>query len=519
MNGEQHHVVMVASENDALIGGKAGGVGDVIRGLPNALAALGWQVTVITPAYGFLHKNNPSKLHSTVRFPFYGRTYEGEIWSACAQQPVDGVSHFVFEHADIRGEPIYVNDPPETPFRRDATKYALFCSAVGVFLKTIKTPYILHLHDWHAATLLLLRELHEDFYHMRGVKTIFTIHNLAIQGTRPMQGDESSMESWFPELFRNQSWVASWKDHRYEVPCYTPMAVGIRCSDAINTVSPNYAEEILKPGDPAVGFHGGDGLEDLLQGVKDRQRLFGILNGCDYGNSDPPKKSFGELCDLIKREFTRQNDKEQIPMLAEVLRRIDRFKADVPKVVLTSVTRIVEQKVRLMLAKTGRAGTALDKILDKLEEYGGLYIVLGTGTPEFGHKLSEVFKRHERFIFINGYSSSVAEALYANGTLFLMPSIFEPCGISQMLAMREGQPCVVHRVGGLRDTVIDNMNGFSFSGRSVKEKAENFVQTVERAVKICVGDPQLWKSFQEEAARARFTWKASAKKYVGLMYC
>ena len=223
-----NHIIMVASENDALIGGKVGGVGDVIKGLPRALAALGWSVTVIVPGYGYLHKTNPSRQISTVRFPFCGKTHRAEVWHVEGQEYNDSIMHLAIEHPGVRGDPIYFNDPPETPFKQDATKYALFCSAVGQFLKGIPTPYTLHLHDWHTATLLFLRELHPAFSHLKGVRTAFTIHNLAIQGTRPMQGDDSSVGTWFPELFRKKEWITGWKDHRYEVPCYNPMAVGIR---------------------------------------------------------------------------------------------------------------------------------------------------------------------------------------------------------------------------------------------------------------------------------------------------
>ena len=225
------HVIMLASENDALRGGKVGGIGDVVRDLPRALANVGWRVTVVIPSYGFLHKENPSKLRETVVFPFGGKKMRGELWEVTAREPNDRITHFVFEHPDVRGEPIYFNDPPDHVFARDATKYALFCSAVGQFLLRQQSPFVLHLHDWHTATLFLLRELHPEFSGLKGTKTVYTIHNLSIQGTRPMRGSYATVERWFPKLFTDSSWVSTWKDSRYKDAAYTPMAIGIRRAD------------------------------------------------------------------------------------------------------------------------------------------------------------------------------------------------------------------------------------------------------------------------------------------------
>ncbi|HZY10853.1 MAG TPA: glycogen/starch synthase, partial [Bacteroidota bacterium] len=253
-------VVIVASENGALRGGKAGGLGDVVRDLPKALGKLGWRISVISPAYGFLHRENTSKFRSRISFPFGGREEHGDFFEVTVEDHAQNVRYFVFEHPSVSGNPIYVNDPPNEPFKTDALKYALFCSAVGQFLKTIHRPYVLHLHDWHASTLLLLRELHPEFNHLKGIKTAFTIHNLAIQGTRPMRNHASSVESWFPELFVDSEWIHRWRDPRYEEPCYCPMAVGIQYADKVNTVSASYAKEILMPS-TSLGFYAGEGLE------------------------------------------------------------------------------------------------------------------------------------------------------------------------------------------------------------------------------------------------------------------
>ena len=114
--------------------------------------------------------------------------------------------------------------------------------------------------------------------------------------------------------------------------------------------------------------------------------------------------------------------------------------------------------------------------------------------------------------------TALSEKLYAAGDLFLMPSSFEPCGISQMLAMRAGQPCVVHGVGGLKDTVEDGRTGFVFGGASVAEQAENFVQAVSGALKIKQEHPEKWRAIRDNAAAERFTWEAAAKAYMEKLY-
>ena len=122
MNAPRRELIMLASENDALTGGKVGGVGDVVRDLPVALSPLGWNTTVIIPAYGFLHKENPSQLVSSIQFPFAGKSTTGELYQVTPKEPVQGVTHLVFEHAEIRGEPLYCNDPPGETFYATASR-------------------------------------------------------------------------------------------------------------------------------------------------------------------------------------------------------------------------------------------------------------------------------------------------------------------------------------------------------------------------------------------------------------
>jgi starch synthase len=517
MTGTTRNIIMIASENDALKGGKVGGVGDVVRDLPVALASLGWKTTVVIPSYGFLHTDNPSRFLKSIQFPFSGKTLTGDLYEVTPRRPVTGVTHLVFEHPELRGEPVYFNDPPDQTFARDASKYALFCSAIGRYLRDVTPDSILHLHDWHAATLLLLQRLHPDFRHLAAFKTVFTIHNLSIQGSRPMKGQHATVQHWFPELFGETSWISDWKDPRYKDPTYTPMVVGIRFAEKLNTVSPSYAVEILQASDHARGFYGGEGLESLLRQSNADHRLFGILNGAEYPTGkDKSRMSWQELCGLMEKELRRVLNKSDFHPI--VLQRIESVRELNPAILLTSVTRVVEQKIKLLFEKSSRGRFAIDEIHSFLEKYNGAYVFIGTGTSDYEQKLIETVGRCRRFIFINVYSAPVSEALYANGTIFMMPSSFEPCGISQMIAMREGQPCVVHAVGGLKDTVIDGVNGFQFSGSTLQEQVDNLIETTEKAIRTAAEDSAGWKKICKEASEAQFTWEKSARQYSNLLY-
>ena len=510
---------MLASENDTLRGGKVGGVGDVLRDLPRALASRGWRSTVIVPSYGFLHRDNAATLRGTVSFPFAGKEEQAEVWDATPGTEREGVTILVVHHGGIGGEPIYYNDPSKEAFSRDAAKYALFCSAAGQYCREIAGEYRLHLHDWHTGILFLLREVHPRFAHLKGVKTAFTIHNLAIQGTRPITGPGSTVEQWFPELFPGASWIPSWRDPRYDEICFTPMAAGIRCADHVNTVSPGYAAEILLPSDHAKGFYGGEGLEGLLGEVSRGDGLSGILNGTEYADAGAePRLSFDSLCTLMAEEVALWNSRHPDPLHSLALGRIEALRSRPPSVVLTSITRVVEQKIRLLFERGTGGKPAVEEIIALLEDRDGLYIIQGSGIAEYEAILESLFRNSGRLLFLKGYSERLARALFRNGSLFLMPSSFEPCGIGQMVAMREHQPCLVHAVGGLKDTVLDGVNGFTFAGDTLTSQADGFAAAVHRALALFFESPNQWQEVTAAAGAARFTWEKAARQYTERVY-
>lgn len=512
---------MLAAENDALAGAKVGGIGDVVRHLPPALAALGCRVTVLTPAYGSLANRPGAERLAALKVGFGGSAQHVELYQVPGRQSQDDIRHWVLEHPLFavcgRGR-IYCDDPPSRPFARDASKFALFCAAAAetVLAGLCGTPQVIHLHDWHAALLLLLRRYHPAFHALQHMRCVYTIHNLALQGVRPLTGDPSALTEWYPDVDYDHAVVADprWPD------CINPLAVGIRLADAVHVVSPSYAEEILRPSAvEARGYYGGEGLEgDLLQ-ARSEGRLHGILNGCDYPDQLPAAPAWTELGELLRAQVLswagRETGLASCHFIASA--RLDVWPEQRPPLLITSVGRITDQKIRLLRQPTSQGQPALDGILDGLGE-DGLFILLGSGDADYEQFLTDCAGRHHNFLFLRGYSETASQALYTSGDLFLMPSSFEPCGISQMLAMRAGQPCLVHHVGGLRDTVQPGIDGFAFNGTSLTEQADNLVAALAAAVTQRRHDPRGWREIAARAASARFQWSDSAQTYLTTLY-
>jgi starch synthase len=502
-------------------------MGDVIAQAAMALARAGCRVTVMTPSHGFLHALGGAVEMGSVDFLFRSNWHRAALFEVPGSPVHEQVRHLVVHHPllDARdplsgAHRVYLDDPPDSPFAGDASRFALFCAAVAAAVpgQVVGTPDVLHLHDWHAALLLILRKFNAHHRRLRDIRTVFSIHNLALQGIRPLRGHDSSLEAWYPGLPYDWFEVADprWPD------CVNPMAAGIRLADVVHTVSPSYAEEILHPGEGA-DTGGGEGLEAALRYVSDRGKLTGILNGCDYPQGYAPQKMpFGDLLDLIRSDLIRWAGERRTlassHFIAQArLMELERLGGE-PDMILTSVGRVVAQKIRLMRERgTTDANRGLARILAKLGRSGVLFL-LGTGDEDDERFLTRLASRHDNFIFLNGYSDACARALYANGDLFLMPSTFEPCGISQMLAMRDGQPCVVHAVGGLKDTVRDRVNGFSFAGGTRHEQVDRFVQTTLEAVSMKREDPDQWEKIRQQALATRFPWSQTAREYLEKLY-
>jgi starch synthase len=485
-----------------------------VRDLPVALADLGWRVTVATPSYGALHEVDGARRVGGVEVDYRGNPESLDAWLVPGSNT--RVKHFVFDHplfgADGKGL-IYFGDEPARPYATDANKFALFSAAAAAWVLQ-HPPDVVHLHDWHAAMYLLFPRYHPRFAAIAGVPTVFTVHNLSYQGTRPLRGDESSLEAWFPGLAPDIDAIVDPKHGN----CINPMATAIRLADRVSTVSATYADEICRASDPSLGFIGGEGLEHLLAAARDQGRLVGILNGCEYDVPKPQRPGWVRLLDMFEgqlHDWQQHNPGDAAHRLA--LQRIEKLSRRRPLHVLTSVGRLVAQKATLLLYDAANGGSPLDRIAVDLGRKA-VIVILGSGEKVFEDRLLEVAQRHGNVLFLKGYSEMLADPVYAAGDLFLMPSSFEPCGISQMLAMRNGQPCVVHGVGGLRDTVAHGKTGFVFDGATAREQADNFVTTTLAALEHRSKDPADWKAICDRAQAQRFSWALAARRTAEELY-
>ena len=519
-------VLMAAAECRGVA--KVGGLADVVFDLSIRLAAQ-HDVLVVLPLYASLPPAGPSEI--CFEFPV---RFEGALVSARLHRTrVDGLSVFLIEAEPFSGDggTVYVDSGKrgKGPFEDDARRFAFYCAAVWELVKhhePFSQTQILHCHDWHTGLLPLfvrLEGLQERF------RTLFTIHNLDYQGTRPFDeayAPGASWRQWFPD--RWDSLVKSGLQELVADPhaelCFNPLRCAIRCSDAVNTVSPTYAREITKPDRPAGNFLGGRGLEADLALRHTEGRLWGILNGLDYEIFDPERldppfrSSAPDLLD-IRQTHRRQlwqelpQDIEQLASkhgkrfgnAARVRHHLSSFLIAARDLPLTvCVTRAVSQKLGLF-TEDWRPGLSMMKAF---LERGTALLVVGTG--ELEDKL-EPLNDEPAALFLQVFDAPFATKLYAAGELFLMPSDFEPCGISQLMALRYGCLPIVHDRGGLHDTVLAGKTGFVFQGRTRKLAKEAFLQSASEAVSA-VKSPG-YGTMVRQAMEQRFEWTKSVQDY------
>ncbi|MDT0642359.1 glycogen/starch synthase [Zunongwangia sp. F363] len=508
-----NNFLFVAAENDAIARCKAGGMGDVVRDVPRQIAGRGDKVHVVVPSYSRLHTNASFKAH--LNFQLRGEIYKAELYEVQPKKEFENIYHYVIHHPEIQAGDIahiYHNDLTE-PYFTDAVKFFIFCAGVAEAIKSgaFGKLNVAHLHDWHSSLVLFLRRFHPAYEVLKSIRFVYTIHNLAIQGIRPFSGSYSSVENWFPELQLNYEEL---QDPRYH-DCINLMAIGIRFADAVQTVSPSYKEDILKPSAPPE-FIGGEGLEEDLKQADKEGRLFGILNGANYSNINTAEKGilFRQCIRRLFRWLQEEKKDYKAHYLAHTGEKLTRFQQDKPDFICTSIARLTEQKFYFFREDP----TLLPKLIAKLTETNGIFILLGTGAPEYEAIFRAASYEHKNFIFINAQSESIIDMLYQESNLYLMPSLFEPCGISQMLAMRNGQPCLVHHTGGLKDTVIHRKTGFSFTGDTLEEKIADFVRVFSETVDLFFNDKKEWKKISANAKKQKFTWEKSVDDYYKYLY-
>ncbi|ERI91641.1 glycogen/starch synthase, ADP-glucose type [Clostridiales bacterium oral taxon 876 str. F0540] len=466
-------ILFVASEAHPFM--KTGGLGDVAYALPKALRKIGVDIRVIIPKYSDIKQEFKDKMHTldTFNVPVGWRNQYGGL----QYLEYDDIPFYFIDNE------YYFKRPSSYGFYDDGERFAYFSRAVleAVNHMVDFTPDVIHLNDWHTGMIApIMKEHYKNNPRFKAIKTIFTIHNLQYQGVFPKEtlGDLLSLgENYFSEdMLKYYDGISFMKG-------------GLNFSDKITTVSSSYAEEIKTP------FYG-EGLHGLMQ-VRSRD-LSGIVNGIDTELFNPKEDNelfynfdHNDISGKIKNKIELQKllnlpVNENIPMIG-------------------MVTRLAGQKGIDLLAH----------VIEEILQLDLQLVVLGTGE----HNYEEMLKYYagvssDKLSANITFNNTLAKRIYASSDMFLMPSLFEPCGIGQLLALRYGTLPIVRETGGLKDTVhpfneyTNEGNGFSFSNYN----AHDMLYTIKRALGF-YENKELWNNLVKNAMLEDNSWKKSALEY------
>lgn len=431
---------------------KSGGLADVVGALPKYLAPLGTDARVIVPFHRVIKDKH--RLQTEHLCDFYVDLGWRHQYVGVEKLMLDGATYYLVDNEFYFGGPIYCGGEFE------AEQYAFFTRAVLEAIPRLDfDPQVLHCNDWHTAAMPFLLKTQYAGQPQGGLKTLLTLHNLAYQG------------SYDHGLLHDLLGIG----HEYagvdQIGHFSQdnlLKAGIRYADAVNTVSPTYAREICTP-------QFGETLEGVL--AERGSGLTGILNGIDTQVWDP-------ACDgLLPPGGTyTASDLAGKALCKAALQRELGLDPNPAAPLIAMVGRLTPQK----------GIDLVDAAFDRLMERGVQLAILGSGYPCYEESLREAESRYPgRVCSYIGYNGALSHRMYAGADLFLMPSAFEPCGISQMIAMRYGALPIVRETGGLRDTVVPYNRftgagtGFSFADYS----ADVLLQTVDRALEAWHDDP------------------------------
>ena len=467
-------ILFVASEGAPFI--KTGGLGDVIGSLPKALQGLGLDVRVILPKYSNISMDyiKNMKFIKTINVPLSWRNQGCDIYRLEHQ----GIKYYFLKNS------YYFDRPNIYGHYDEAERYAFFSKAVLEAIPHIRfKPQLIHCHDWQTGLVgVFLNRFFRDISTYQNIKTIYTIHNLKFQGVFPQEilGDLLGLEDEYFTIdkleFNGQ---------------VNYMKGGIAFSDIVTTVSKTYAEEIKYP------FFG-EGLDGFLE--TQGHKVLGITNGIDYHEFNP------ETDHHIYTNFS--NSSEGKGLNKAKLQEELGLPQDPSRPLLAITTRLTDQKGLDLLSC----------ILDELMALDVQLCVLGCGEKKYEDLFREKAYIYPEKLSANLYfSEGLARKIYAGSDLFLMPSLFEPCGLSQLIALRYGTIPIVRETGGLKDTIepfnqfTGKGNGFSFANYN----AHDFLHTIKYALQI-YGDKALWHQLIANSFASNFSWDSPAKEYNGL---
>ena len=462
---------------------KTGGLGDVAGSLPAALVRAGAEVIVMVPKYATIKDEYKSQMEHFSDF-YVSLGWRNEY---CGLEKLehDGVTYMFIDN-----ERYFARDYPYG-FFDDGERFAFFSKAITESLQHLPAGFecdILHCNDWQTALApVFLREFYQGLPLYDRVKTVFSIHNVAFQG----QFSDTVME----DILGVAHIPAAASQLRCDACSINYMLGALRYADAITTVSPTYANEIQTP-------EFGDGLDGVLR--ERSYALQGILNGIDVAGFDPATDK------RIAANYTVEDRSGKAVCKAKLQEELGlEVRDDRPLMVM--VTRLTRQKGMDLVMY------ALDRILS-----GGVQVaVLGTGDRDYEDGLRYFQDKYPGTMAARiEFDPALSQRMYAAADMFLMPSKFEPCGLSQIIAMRYGTLPIVRETGGLKDTVIPyneftgEGTGFSFSNFNGDEMGD----AVFRAARLFWDNRDAWNQLVTQAMSQDFSWTRSADKYLDLYF-
>ena len=462
---------------------KTGGLGDVAGSLPAALVRAGAEVIVMVPKYATIKDEYKAQMEHFADF-YVSLGWRNEY---CGLEKLehDGVTYMFVDN-----ERYFARDYPYG-FFDDGERFAFFSKAITESLQHLPEGFecdILHCNDWQTALApVFLREFYQGLPLYDRVKTVFSIHNVAFQG----QFSDTVME----DILGVAHIPAAASQLRCDACSINYMLGALRYADAITTVSPTYANEIQTP-------EFGEGLDGVLR--ERSYALQGILNGIDVAGFDPATDK------RIAANYTVEDRSSKAVCKAKLQEELGLEVRD-DRPLLVMVTRLTRQKGMDLVMY------ALDRILS-----GGVQVaVLGTGDRDYEDGLRYFQDKYPGTMAARiEFDPALSQRIYAAADMFLMPSKFEPCGLSQIIAMRYGTLPIVRETGGLKDTVIPyneftgEGTGFSFTNFNGDEMGD----AVFRAARLFWDNRDAWNQLVTQAMSQDFSWTRSADKYLDLYF-
>ncbi len=469
-------ILFVASEGVPFI--KTGGLADVVGSLPKCIDKEYFDVRVILPKYTCMKQEMKDKLSYVTHFymDFHWKNeYVGVLYAE-----VDGVKYYFIDNE------MFFNGfkPYSDNALFEIEKYAFFSKAALSILPVIDfRPDIIHCHDWQTGLIpVYLKERFQGNEFYRGIKSIMTIHNLKFQGKWSIK--EVQDITGLPDYYFTPDKLEAFKDANL-------LKGGLVFADAITTVSATYAEEIKTP------FYG-ENLDGLLRARTNDLR--GIVNGIDTDDFNP------ETDKNIEYKYNAMNFRKEKIKNKRALQAELGLEQDDKKFMIGIVSRLTDQKGFDLIAY----------IMDELCQSNVQIVVLGTGEERYENMFRHFDWKYNNKVSANiYYSDALSHKIYAASDAFLMPSLFEPCGLSQLMSLRYGTVPIVRETGGLKDTVEpynefeSTGTGFSFTNYNAHE----MLGTIYYAEKIFYEKKREWNKIVDRAMAADFSWNVSAKKY------